>query len=254
MRRGPEDRVRISDLELPAAEVIHHSRAPAGRTGRRGGPGGFDQVAAFHNPGPVGGRDSIPQRGTDDVTQGGHRDLRGRQCEAEIRLWQFGSRPLDTAVAKKGWSNTVDSWLPGRVRGSVEGDARAEGSLVDMGPTPAAASLTRTIFNTKISVLNIGVRNRCTNGECSDLPAKVRVLGLAGHGRGDEQSSNARSREEDAPILPARRRITRARRGAGEPAAVLDVGHLRGARGRSHGIAVRRIGAVQSPSLRSGRR
>jgi hypothetical protein len=35
-RRGwPEDRVRISDLELPAAEVIHHSRAPAGRTGRR---------------------------------------------------------------------------------------------------------------------------------------------------------------------------------------------------------------------------
>ena len=41
------------------------------------------------------------------------------------------------------------------------GDARAEVSPVGMGPTPAAATPTKAIFNTKISVLNSRCGNKC---------------------------------------------------------------------------------------------
>src|SRR5674476_1361567 len=52
-----------------------------------------------------------------------------------------------SAVAKEGWSNVVDGRLPGGVRGQRGGRRQGRSvTAVGMGPTPAAAKPTKTIF------------------------------------------------------------------------------------------------------------
>src|SRR5665647_3716725 len=82
-----------------------------------------------------------------------------RSRDSSLAVWRAASRyrPWRSRGGRTWWTAGCQE-VSG---GSVGGDARAEVSPVGMGPTPAAATPTKAIFNTKISVLNSRCGNKC---------------------------------------------------------------------------------------------